>query len=239
MTKSLFIDPSSARRKGELTFKPIPLNQYDRTVKQELERFSKADLLRIHRDMVIIRWFETMLNEVKLRGNFKGVEYNHRGPAHLSIGQEASAVGQAYLLGTDDHIYGSHRSHGEILAKGLSAIEKLGDGDLLQIMKSYFDGTCLKVVEPDAKGKTKDLAIDYLIYGALAEIFGREAGFNKGMGGSAGTRPALSARNFGTYFGMSTVSMACMTPFEAATLALTTLASLTITPMLSFLIITD
>src|SRR2546423_6984468 len=26
----------------------------------------------------------------------QGIEYNHRGPAHLSIGQEASAVGQAY-----------------------------------------------------------------------------------------------------------------------------------------------
>ena len=34
------------------------------------------------------------------------------------------------------------------------------------------------------KGSTKDLAIDFLVYGALAEIFGREAGFNKGMGGS-------------------------------------------------------
>ena len=184
MTKALFIDPSSARRKGEITFKPIPLNRYDRTLRQELEHFPKADLLRIYRDMSIIRCFETMLNEVKLRGNFKGVEYNHRGPAHLSIGQEASAVGQAYLLNTDDHIYGSHRSHGEILAKGLSAIEKLNDDALLQIMKNYFGGACLKVVETDAKGTTKDLAIDYLIYGALAEIFGREAGFNKGMGGS-------------------------------------------------------
>ena len=39
--------------------------------------------------MEIIRAFENMLNEVKLRGNYKGIEYNHRGPAHLSIGQEA------------------------------------------------------------------------------------------------------------------------------------------------------
>jgi TPP-dependent pyruvate/acetoin dehydrogenase alpha subunit len=62
------------------------------------------DLLRIHRDMAIIRAFETMLNDVKLKGNYQGIEYNHRGPAHLSIGQEASAVGQAFLLGADDHI---------------------------------------------------------------------------------------------------------------------------------------
>ncbi|KKK58815.1 hypothetical protein LCGC14_3040620, partial [marine sediment metagenome] len=30
----------------------------------------------------------------------------------------------------------------------------------------------------------KDLAIDFLIYGALAEIFARKTGFNKGLGGS-------------------------------------------------------
>ncbi|HYK89827.1 MAG TPA: thiamine pyrophosphate-dependent enzyme, partial [Acidobacteriota bacterium] len=128
--------------------------------------------------------FESMLNEVKLRGKYKNVEYTHRGPAHLSMGQEAAAVGQAFLLGVEDHIYGSHRSHGEILAKGLSAIEKLDDNTLLEIMECYFDGECLRIVEKGARGSVKDLAVDYLLYGALAEIFGREAGFNKGLGGS-------------------------------------------------------
>ena len=35
-------------------------------------------------------------------------------PAHLSMGQEAAAVGQALTLDKDDLIFGSHRSHGEI-----------------------------------------------------------------------------------------------------------------------------
>ena len=184
MPKSQFVDPKEVRQKGEITFDPIPLNQYDRTVERELERYSKEDLVRIHRDMAVIRSFENMLNEIKLRGSFKGIEYVHTGPAHLSIGQEAAAVGQAFHLDIDDHIYGSHRSHGEILAKGFSAIEKLDDDALTDIMKNYFDGDCLRVVEADAKGSTKDLAIDFLVYGALAEIFGRETGLNKGMGGS-------------------------------------------------------
>ncbi|HNY26023.1 MAG TPA: thiamine pyrophosphate-dependent enzyme [Candidatus Sumerlaeota bacterium] len=185
MPKSQVIDPQVVRRKGELTFKPIPLNQYDRSVKEEARKYGKEALVRIQRDMAIIRAFETMLSEIKLRGSYKGIEYNHRGPAHLSIGQEASAVGQAFLLGVDDHIYGSHRSHGEILAKGLSAIAKLDDDSLTGIMKGYFDGLCLQVVERGTQHKSvQDLAIDYLIYGALAEIFGRQPGFNKGMGGS-------------------------------------------------------
>lgn len=191
MPKSITIHPGEVRQAGQITFQPIPVNQYSRSLADELDRFAREDLLRIHRDMAVIRAFETMLQEVKTKTAFQGIEYNHRGPAHLSIGQEASAVGQAFLLGIDDHIFGSHRSHGEILAKGLSAIEKLDDDTLMSIMKGYMDGAILKALEAPIPGtngtkpnSVKSLAIDFLLYGALAEIFGREAGFNKGMGGS-------------------------------------------------------
>jgi 2-oxoisovalerate dehydrogenase E1 component len=184
MPKNLMIRPDLERASGQIEFRPIPLNQYARTLREELDRFRPEDLVRIYRDMAIIRGFESMLNEVKLQGKYKGIQYSHHGPAHLSIGQEAAAVGQAFLLGVEDHIYGSHRSHAEILAKGLSAIEKLDDVALLAIMEGYFEGQCLRVVESSATGAVKDLAVDYLLYGALAEIFGREAGFNKGLGGS-------------------------------------------------------
>jgi len=184
MPKSLIIHPNEVRRSGKIALKPIPVNAYQKTLKDELDRFAREDLIRIHRDMAIIRAFESMLNDVKKSGSYRGIEYNHRGPAHLSIGQESAAVGQAFLLGVDDHIFGSHRSHGEILAKGLSAIEKLADAALMGIMESYLDGATLRVVEGDADGSVKSLAIDFLLYGALAEIFGREAGFNRGMGGS-------------------------------------------------------
>lgn len=195
MPKSLMIRPDEMRRAGQIEFTPIPLNQYHRTLKEELDRFARKDLLRIHRDMLIIRTFESMLDSVKKTGNYRGIEYNHRGPAHLSIGQEATAVGQAFLLDVDDHIFGSHRSHGEILAKGLSAIEKLPEESLQQIMERYWDGATLRVVEKKVEqapegpplhtgSGVRNLAIDYLLYGALAEIFGRETGFNKGMGGS-------------------------------------------------------
>ena len=184
MPKSQMILPQEARKKGSIQFRSIPVLQYDKTIKDELKRYSAEDLVHIQRDMVILRTFETMLNEIKLRGSYQGIPYDHKGPAHLSLGQEAAAVGMAFHLGLDDHIYGSHRSHSEILAKGLSAIERLDDRQLMEIMKGYFEGDCLRVVEKDGQGSVKDLATDFLIYGTLAEIFGREAGFNKGMGGS-------------------------------------------------------
>ncbi len=125
-----------------------------------------------------------MLNLIKTTNEYRGIPYNHPGPAHLSIGQEAAAVGMAYNLGIDDYIFGSHRSHGEILAKGLSAITRLGEDELYTIMKDYFGGRALKVVEKDFTGSVRILAKHFLLYGALAEIFARANGFNKGLGGS-------------------------------------------------------
>jgi 2-oxoisovalerate dehydrogenase E1 component len=184
MPKSQFIDPKDIRKAGKLSFGTIPLNQYNKSLADERKHFTDEDLIRIYRDMAIIREFENMLNEIKVKNEYRGVAYNHPGPAHLSMGQEASAVGMAYTLSVDDLIFGSHRSHGEILAKGLSAIHQLNDSTLLGIMKHYFNGKILQVVEKDHQGTVKDLSVKFLIYGTLAEIFARENGFNKGLGGS-------------------------------------------------------
>ena len=184
MPKSQNIDPKVVRKPQFIEFNKIPVNQYHKTIEEEKKNYSKDDFLRIFRDMVIIREFETMLNLIKTKNEYNGIPYNHPGPAHLSIGQEAAAVGMAYNLGTDDYIFGSHRSHGEILAKGLSAIHHLDEDALYSIMRDYFGGNTLKVVEKGFTGNIKELAVKFLLYGSLAEIFARENGFNKGLGGS-------------------------------------------------------
>ena len=184
MPKVQLIDPRSVRKPGFIEFGKIPVNQYNKSIANEKEKFSNEDLTRIYRDMVIIREFETMLNQIKIANEYNGISYNHPGPAHLSIGQEAAAVGMAYNLTVDDFIFGSHRSHGEILAKGLSAIHQLDDKDLDSIMTNFFNGSTLKVVEKAHTGSIKELGIRFLLYGTLAEIFAKETGFNKGLGGS-------------------------------------------------------
>ena len=69
MPKSQYIDPKEMRKAGEITFTPIPVNQYKKTIKEELKakNFTKDDLKRIYHDMVVIREFETMLQLVKTR----------------------------------------------------------------------------------------------------------------------------------------------------------------------------
>src|SRR5436190_17263957 len=143
MPKSIIIEPEKVFASETLQFTGIPVNVYQKSLAQERPNYSVDDFLNIWRDMCAVREFETVLNEIKTKGAYKGVTYNHAGPAHLSIGQEAAAVGMAFALAPDDHIYGSHRSHGEILAKGFSAIRQLSDPQLLEIMKSYRDGAIL------------------------------------------------------------------------------------------------
>ena len=184
MPKAHIVEPSVERKAGFIQSPKIPLNQYAGTIEQELDRYGKESLLSICADMILIREFETMLQTIKTEEVYQGVEYEHKGPAHLSIGQEAAAVGQALNLSVEDHIFGSHRSHGEILAKGMSAIRKLDDDALLEIMQGFLGGKCLSVVEKGHDGSVRELAVDFLAYGALAEIFGRRTGFNQGLGGS-------------------------------------------------------
>ena len=125
MPKSQYVDPNRVFDPGYIKFDDIPVCRYSLTLNDEKKLYSKEDLVRIYRDMATIREFETMLNEIKTKSVYNGVEYNNPGPAHLSLGQEASAVGQAYCLDNNDFTFGSHRSHGEIIAKGLSSIKKL------------------------------------------------------------------------------------------------------------------
>lgn len=184
MPKDQVISPMELRKSGTIKFKPIPVMQYKSDYKKEEKKYGKERLIKMYYDMLVIREFETMLNLIKKQGMYQGIEYKHPGPAHLSIGQEAAAVGQAVHLTTEDFIFGSHRSHGETLAKCLSAIYQLNDNQLTHIMDEYFEGATVDVVKDGSHETVKDLAEDFILYGTLAEIFARQTGINKGLGGS-------------------------------------------------------
>jgi len=184
MPREQVVNPKAIRKSGEISFKPIPVMQYRPDFKKEVKQYGVDRLKKVYYDMLMIREFENMLNLIKVQGAYQGMEYNHPGPAHLSIGQEAAVVGQAMNLTTEDFIFGSHRSHGEILAKSLSAIYQLEDRQLTSIMDSFFEGTTLNAIKDGSHENIADLAEDFILYGTLAEIFARQTGVNKGLGGS-------------------------------------------------------
>ncbi len=185
MPKALHIDPSVTRQRGVLTVPTIPIHAYETPFAAERAALGDEALRRMLRDMMLIREFESMLAAFKGQGAYAGIKYLYGGPAHLSIGQEAVAVGSAAALLPDDHVFGSHRSHGEFIAKGLSAIARLSGDQLAAIMEAEGGGALLRTLE--ARMPTNSIierAEQFLLFGLLSEILMRGNGFNGGMGGS-------------------------------------------------------
>ena len=72
----------------------------------------KKKFKRFYRQMLRIRRFEEKVHELYLNKRLWGMS------PHLSIGQEAVAVGICENLKPSDYILTSHRGHGHTLAKG-------------------------------------------------------------------------------------------------------------------------
>ncbi|HNX35821.1 MAG TPA: hypothetical protein PKM57_14405, partial [Kiritimatiellia bacterium] len=107
------------------SFKPTTYNlgkiqayQYKGTLKDEIAagHLTAAQAVDVLEDMLTIREFEEMI--VKLRSGAYDAckDYQYRGPTHVSIGQEATAVGCCAALHYDDFITSTHRGHGDSLA---------------------------------------------------------------------------------------------------------------------------
>ena len=79
MPKSMTIAPQQVRQGGWLETAPVPLNQYQPDPHAERERWGSAALRDVHRDMVMIRAFETMLGDIKTQGAYRGIAYEHPG----------------------------------------------------------------------------------------------------------------------------------------------------------------
>ena len=73
-----------------------------------MEETRKRELLR---QMYLIRAFEEKAEQLYAMGKVHGT-------MHLSIGEEASAVGAVAALRPDDFILSTHRGHGHCIAKG-------------------------------------------------------------------------------------------------------------------------
>ncbi|MEW6488700.1 MAG: thiamine pyrophosphate-dependent dehydrogenase E1 component subunit alpha [Thermodesulfobacteriota bacterium] len=74
---------------------------------------SPEQLFALYRTMLCIRLFEERIVELY-------PEQEMRCPVHLCIGQEATAAGVCAHLTDADLIFGTHRSHGHCIAKGMS-----------------------------------------------------------------------------------------------------------------------
>lgn len=159
----------------------IQINAYSRTLKDS--GYDKQTLENVYRDMLVIREFETSLSESNLHGEYAGIPYKFSGPAHLAIGQEAVAVGKALATDEHDYIFGTHRSHGELIARGLRFQETQNSDKIDSAM--FGKGAHVSAyIKSALTVDRKHDCILFTLYGAYAEIFGRKSGFQKGLSGS-------------------------------------------------------
>lgn len=109
-------------------------------------KIDKKTYIEFYTTMVKIRHFEQRISDLYARGLVPGL-------AHLSIGQEAIAVGAVAAIGEDDYINPTHRGHGQVIAKG---------ANLKPMMAELFGkrtGYC--------KGKGGSMHIGYMEKGIL------------------------------------------------------------------------
>ena len=78
---------------------------------RSIAQFTPEQLKEALRRMCLIRRFEEGAEEAYMRGLIHGT-------MHLSIGQEASAVGSTMALRKTDYITSTHRGHGHCIGKG-------------------------------------------------------------------------------------------------------------------------
>ncbi len=161
---------------AEVKIPDILENQYKGNLKQELKAgtITKTTAIDMLEDMLTIREFEEMIIKLRSGAYEPCSDYNYRGPTHVSIGQEATAVGGCTGIDSDDLITSTHRGHGDSIAKGCVAIR----GMSVEKLKSRIPES-----SETSKKKLVEEALEDHVYKTIAELFGKEDGYCKGRGG--------------------------------------------------------
>lgn len=82
---------------------------------QALADSERSELEAMHREMLRIRVFEERVADLYRDSEIPGF-------VHVSVGQEAVAVGSCWALDRTDYITSTHRGHGHCLAKGADMV---------------------------------------------------------------------------------------------------------------------
>lgn len=165
----------------QFEYESIPLGAiskfgYQRTLRDELaERLSREEAVGFLEWMLTVRGFEQTVIGLK-DGTVKPYEgFSFTGATHLSIGQEAVAVGAMAALEGDDYITSTHRGHGHAIAKGAYALQRMAAEQLADWMAVRYNGEDREELLPRA--------LHLHLVRTMAELLGREDGYCRGRGG--------------------------------------------------------
>ena len=133
-----------------------------------------AGALELLDDMLAIRELEEMIVRLRSGGYDPLPGYDYRGPTHVSIGQEGTAVGASSALRPDDNVTSSHRGHGDAIAKGFAAIRRM----TIEQLRARVPGS-----PAETREELLEAALEEHVFRVIAELFGKEEGYSHGRGG--------------------------------------------------------
>jgi len=166
----------------------IPKFQYQKSLQEEIKEKSlnKEECIDILKSLLFIRNFEEMICELREKKGWYGpLKYLYIGASHLSIGQEAVSTGAISAISSGDYITSHHRGHGDALAKGYFAIKEMDKSTLINLItedKEIYNYLGFKI-ENKTFEQLKEQALRLHLFRAIAELFGKEAGYCRGRGG--------------------------------------------------------
>lgn len=173
--------------KGEIHPAPITLFRYEGNLQQELASggLTADDALAMYDCLMAIRLFEERICELKSGRCQLLPRWRFVGATHLSIGQEAVAVGAIQPLNHHDYITSTHRGHGHSIAKGFFALREMGERELQCFIEGAAYGEQYRGPEepPCREGEIAEAALQTHLNRTMAELFGKEAGYCRGRGG--------------------------------------------------------
>ena len=95
---------------------------------QETNLYSIFRILIVKRELQISLFYEMLrIRRIEEAIDLRYKEQRMRCPIHLSIGQEAVAVGVCFHLKKEDAVFSNHRSHAHYLAKGGSLSKMIAE----------------------------------------------------------------------------------------------------------------
>lgn len=167
----------------------IPKFQYQKSLQKELEgeNITKENSIDLLKCMLLVRNLEVMICDLKeKKGRYGPLKYLYIGADHVCIGQEATSVGVMSAISLGDYITSNHRGHGDALAKGYFAIKSMDDCALISFLTEDEEISGFLGFEAQSKNRQEleEKAVRLYLFKAVAELFGKNAGWCKGRGGS-------------------------------------------------------
>lgn len=165
--------------RDKIEFNPIPVFEFQHSLTDEFnhKKLTPTEAVRMFKVMLMNRYFEEIIVQMK-QGNFKPYDdFNFIGATHLSIGQEAVAIGTMSALKWTDYITSTHRGHGHSIAKGAYRIYAMSREEQIAFLETDADLSSLS--DDELLQKT----IDHHLYKTMCELLGKEDGYCRGRGG--------------------------------------------------------